>query len=115
MRFSTQDRWFNFRVVVLPIFTLLLLRTKNIRAAPVPSEINAINKSYNPTKVAIYSRDRVPLLHLVKKTHQRRSALEEEGDRISNAQLNLFRIENLDIRNGVLRDMMIKPIAGNDK
>jgi len=101
MQLNVPHRWF---------FVLFLLVAESITAAPVPLEVN-INKHYDDTTSAvIYSRERVPLLHPDKKTLQRRSALEERAE-ISNAQLNLFRIENLDIRNGVLRDMMIKPIT----
>jgi len=100
MQLNVPHRW---------LFVLFLLVAESVTAAPVPLEVN-INKQYDDTTSVIYSRERVPLLHPDKKTPQRRSALEERAE-ISNAQLNLFRIENLDIRNGVLRDMMIKPIT----
>ena len=50
----------------------------------------------------IFSRENVPMLHIKNK----RSLLDD----ISNAKIDLIKIENLDIQNGMLRDLMIKPI-----
>ena len=69
-----------------------------------------VDKSTTTETEQIYSRSKVPLLK-----PEQREKRGTNNDDLSKAKINLFQIENLDIKNGILRNLMIKPISTKKK
>ena len=90
---------------MLMILSLLCLLLHFGDTQPIPQGGGSRGRDINKNLNEIYSREKVPLLHLKK---NKRSS---NDDDLKLAKISLVEIENLDIKNGILRNLMIKPIS----
>lgn len=91
---------------VFKMLLLLLGLFGHVRMLPM----SLTKKSFATNLETQSQRDKVPLLKPVQRVKRGTN-----NDDMSQAKINLFQIENLDITNGILRNLMIKPIAAKKK